>query len=99
MDPVDTQRLVLAAYYPWFGMTYDNPQFADRPAEGRSTATPAGVLSMTQQARRAGIDGFIFSWQGEGFSGKRFDLALAAARANRRRRQSVPRDAERAGAR
>ncbi|MEX2558102.1 MAG: hypothetical protein WEB06_21015 [Actinomycetota bacterium] len=76
----DTQRLVLAAYYPWYaGAKYTHPQFADRPAEGRSTATSAGVLSMTQQARRAGVDGFIVSWQGEEFSGRSFDLALAAA--------------------
>ena len=83
LDPVDPQRLVLASYYPWYPgveARYANPQFADRPVDGRSTATPEGVLSMTQQARRAGVDGFIVSWQGEAFSGKSFDLALAAAR-------------------
>lgn len=80
VGPVDTQRLVLAAYYPWYASgKYGNPQFTDRPSEGRSTATWAGVLSMTQEARRAGIDGFVVSWQGEEFSGKSFDLALAAA--------------------
>jgi hypothetical protein len=81
--PLDPRRLVLAAYYPWFPGSegkYGNPLFTDRPAEGRSTATEAGVLSMTRQARQAGIDGFIVSWQGEAFSGKSFDLALAAAR-------------------
>jgi glycoprotein endo-alpha-1,2-mannosidase len=83
MRPVDTQRLVLAAYYPWYPGTegrYANPQFADRPVDGRSTATWAGVLSMTQQARQVGVDGFIVSWEGEGYSGKSFDLALTAAR-------------------
>ena len=83
LRPVDAQRLVLAAYYPWYPGPegrYANPQFADRPLQGRSTATWAGVLSMTQQARQAGVDGFIVSWEGEGYSGKSFDLALAAAR-------------------
>jgi len=80
MDRADPRRLVLAAYYPWYaGVKYGNPLFADRPAEARSTATWGGVLSMTQQARGAGVDGFIVSWQGEEFSGKSFDLALAAA--------------------
>ena len=80
LGPIDERRLVLAAYYPWYpGPKYGNPVFADRPADGRGTATWAGVLSMTQQARKSGVDGFIVSWQGEGYSGKSFDLALAAA--------------------
>lgn len=84
-DPVlarpDPRRLVLAAYYPWFaGGTYENPQFTDRPSDKRSTAKYADVLAMTQQARGAGIDGFVVSWQGEAFSGRSFDLALSAAR-------------------
>jgi hypothetical protein len=80
VGPVDARRLVLAVYYPWYATgRYYNPQFADRPAEWRDTETGAGVLSMTQQARRAGIDGFIVSWAGEEADGKGFDLALAAA--------------------
>lgn len=77
----DPNRRVLAAYYPWYpGGKYGNPQFTDRPAVARSTATYPDVLAMTQQAREAGIDGFVVSWQGESFSGRSFDLALAAAR-------------------
>jgi glycoprotein endo-alpha-1,2-mannosidase len=82
LTPVDARPLVLAAYYPWFGPgNYDSPKLADRPLDERSTLEYPGVLSMTQQARASGIDGFVVSWAGEEYSGWRFDLALDAAEA------------------
>ena len=79
---VDTRPLVLAAYYPWFGPgNYGGPKLADRPLDERDTMAYPGVLSMTEQARAAGIDGFVVSWAGEEFSGWRFDLARQAAEA------------------
>ncbi|MGH2794121.1 MAG: hypothetical protein ACRDKG_07420, partial [Actinomycetota bacterium] len=78
----DPRRLVLAAFYPWFPVSsYGSWQHADRPLDPRSSLEAAGVLSMTQQARAAGIDGFVVSWEGEEFSGWRFDVALEAAEA------------------
>lgn len=82
LTPADPRRLVMAAYYPWFGPgNYGNPKLSDRPLDERDTMQYPGVLSMTQQARAAGIDGFVMSWAGEEFSGWRFDLALQAAEA------------------
>lgn len=82
LTPVDPRPLVLAAYYPWFALShYSSPKHADRPLDERSTLEYPGVLSMTQDARASGIDGFVVSWAGEEFSGWRFDLALEAAEA------------------
>ncbi len=79
---VDARPLVLAAYYPWFGPgNYGGAKLADRPLDERDTMAYPGVLSMTQQARASGIDGFVVSWAGEEFSGWRFDLARQAAEA------------------
>jgi hypothetical protein len=76
----DPRRLVIAAYYPWFG-GYGDPLLADRPANPRSTERFADVLSMTREARAVGIDGFAVSWAGEAADGRGFDLALRAAAA------------------
>lgn len=75
----DARRLTLAFYYPWFPGGYGDPTLAERPVAPRSTATSAGVLSMTQQARAAGIDGFVVSWSGNDRDGAEYDAALAAA--------------------
>ncbi|MGH2785367.1 MAG: hypothetical protein ACRDJ1_08895 [Actinomycetota bacterium] len=78
----DPQKLVLAAFYPWFhASSYGAWQHSDRPLDPRSTLEYQGVLSMTAQARSAGVDGFIVSWAGEEYSGWRFDMALSAAEA------------------
>ena len=77
----DPRPLVLAAFYPWWHLSYSDAKLSDRPVEPRSTLEYPGVLAMTQQARTAGIDGFVVSWAGETFSGWRFDLALQAAEA------------------
>lgn len=76
----DRRRLVLAFYYPWFA-TYDSPTLADRPADPRSVYAYPGVLSMTEQARAAGVNGFLVSWGGAVNDGEPFELALRAAQA------------------
>lgn len=76
----DRRRLVLAFYYPWFA-TYDSPTLADRPADPRSVYSYPGVLSMTEQARAAGVNGFLVSWGGPTNDGEPFGLALRAAQA------------------
>lgn len=76
----DARRLVLAFAYPWFS-SYGDSRLYERPAQPRSWTSDAGVLSMTQQARAAGVDGFVLSYSGESASGAAFDRALAAAQA------------------
>lgn len=75
----DDRRLVLAFAYPWFSGGYGDPQLTERPRQPRSTATAAGVASMTSQARAAGVDGFVLSWSGAARDGAEADLFLAAA--------------------
>ena len=76
----DTRKLVLAAYYPWYGSQYGNTRLSDRPSDPRSTRDAADVLAMTRQARAAGIDGFVTSWTGAERDGAGLDLVLDAAR-------------------
>jgi len=80
LPKADSRRLVLAAYYPWY-RTYTSPQLADDPTQPRSVWDPAGVLSMTQQAKAAGINGFVVSWHGESADGPAMDLVQQAAEA------------------
>lgn len=71
-DPV---RRVLAFYYPWFDQAaYAKPELVDRPSD-----PTAGIGRMSRQAREAGIDGFIVSYEGETQTGKAFDEVLLAA--------------------
>jgi hypothetical protein len=80
LPKADNRKLVLAAYYPWFTAGgWDALQVSERPMNPRSVWSPAGVLSMTQQARAAGIDGFVVSWMGAASTGSAYDLAATAA--------------------
>lgn len=77
--PKTSQRpRVLAAYYPWFS-GYSNRHLADTPTDPRNVWNRSDVLSMTEQAASAGIDGFVVSWHGENKDGKAFDLVQQAA--------------------
>src|SRR5258706_3486679 len=57
---------------------------ADRPPRLYSTESPADVGNEVAQARSAGIDAFVVSWQGleaqEGFNDRRMRVVLEAAR-------------------
>jgi glycoprotein endo-alpha-1,2-mannosidase len=78
----ETPRRVLAFYYPWFsGGQYRDLFLSDRPSHPRSTATWEGVLSMTRQARDAGVTGFVVSWMGDSQDGHELDLVVRAAEA------------------
>lgn len=79
LPSVDPRRLVLAFYYPWYA-GYRSPALADRPRDARSTDTARGVASLTRQAKRAGVNGFVVSWHGSASDGHHFRLALEAAR-------------------
>ena len=62
----DDRPLVLAAYYPWFGMTdYDGPLLSDRPLVRRNTTGPLGVDAMLGEAAANGIDGFAVAYEGK----------------------------------
>lgn len=79
MPPADRRRLVLAAYYPWWGPgAYGDPTLSDRPADRRFTSDAAGVLSMAEQARANGIDGLVMSWAGAQENGAALDLLIDA---------------------
>jgi glycosyl hydrolase family 99 len=78
-------RLVLAHYYPWYTVeTWRDPQMADQPPRLYSTESQADVNNEVAQARSAGIDAFVVSWQGldaqGGFNDRRMRLVLEAAR-------------------
>lgn len=81
LPQADARKLVLSFYYPWFDGSYDDPTLTDRPLAPRSTYRYTDVLSMTEQARDAGVSGFVVSWAGETANGYGFDLAVAAAEA------------------
>jgi hypothetical protein len=80
LPKADDRRLVLAAYYPWYA-DYKSPLLADRPTRPRSTWDAAGVRSMTRQADRAGVDGFVVSWHGSDRDGSAMRLVRKAAEA------------------
>jgi Glycosyl hydrolase family 99 len=78
-------RLVLAHYHPWYtAETWRDPQMADRPLRLYSTDVQSDVTSQAVQARAAGIDAFVVSWQGldafDGFNDRRMRIVLEAAR-------------------
>jgi len=57
--------LVLAHYYPWYSLDgWQDPQFADRPAQPYSSDSPTDIDRQAGQAHSAGIDAFVVSWQG-----------------------------------
>jgi hypothetical protein len=73
--PVDSRKLVLAFYYPWFRSgSFDSGVWYDRPSGAYATDDPASVGTMVDQAQGAGINGFIVSWNGSSTSASRFDL-------------------------
>jgi hypothetical protein len=79
-----TERLVLAFYFPWYEQaTWSDSQLLDRPLRPYSTDDPADVLRQMQEARRAGLDGVIVSFQGRdtggGWNHRRMLLVLQAA--------------------
>ena len=80
LPKADSRKLVLAAYYPWFTATgWETMPVAERPLDPRSAWSSAGVLSMTQQAKANGVDGFVISWMGNEKNGSAYDVAATAA--------------------
>lgn len=71
VEPVDPRRLTLAFYYPWFGADAPrDPRIGpDDPVAPYATDDPAAVSGMVDQAVRAGVDGFVVSWEGPRHAG------------------------------
>ena len=70
--------LVLAFYYPWFDEnTWSYDQLSDLPAERYASRDRATMGRQIEQAQRAGIDGFLVAWYGQG-DGNPTEANLAA---------------------
>lgn len=83
LKPPDA-RLVLAHYYPWYERgSWADPRMIDQPMHPYSTDDAPDVLADLKEAKRAGLDGVIVSWQGtegnRGWNHRRMLLVLQAA--------------------
>lgn len=68
-------RVLLAFYYPWFSPETFGPGLtSDVPAQPYESDDPVAIGRHIDQAKAAGIDGFIVAWLGPG---NRTDLNLA----------------------
>jgi hypothetical protein len=58
----------LAFYYPWYGSLedWDSDILSDRPAEPYASSDVEAIRRHVEQAKGAGLDGFISSWWGPG---------------------------------
>ncbi|MGH2727397.1 MAG: hypothetical protein ACRDKS_10560 [Actinomycetota bacterium] len=80
MPRLDARRLVLAFYYPWFQEgSFDKGPWFDTPTSAYDTNSSTEVLKQIDQAKNAGVDGFVVSWDDVGNHTDRFDMVLAAA--------------------
>jgi hypothetical protein len=59
--------MVWAFYYPWYSQEdWNSNQLVARPAERYASSDPQAIARHIEQAKAAGIDGFISSWWGPG---------------------------------
>jgi hypothetical protein len=78
---LDPRPLTLAFYYPWFHTgIFNSGTWAGIPTGAFDTSDPASETAMMAQAAGAGINGFIYSWNGK--DSNDFDTLLQLA-ANR----------------
>lgn len=82
VPPIDSRRLTMAFYYPWFGPNAPSEWSIapDKPVGAFDTNDPAAVAKMVDQAIGAGINGFVVSWDGAAHE-RATDIVLAAAAA------------------
>ncbi len=72
-------RLVLAFYYAWFGTAdFTTAQMPDIPVEPYNSDDRATIERQVDQAKVAGIDGFILAWEGPGRSSDQNLVTLLA---------------------
>lgn len=74
-------KMVWAFYYPWYSLrSWESPELNDRPAAPYASDDPRAIGRHIDQAKAAGIDGFICSWWGPGHAtDKALPSILAAA--------------------
>ncbi|MEW6368287.1 MAG: endo-1,3-alpha-glucanase family glycosylhydrolase [Acidobacteriota bacterium] len=64
---IEPQKMIWAFYYPWYDIPWDTTILSDRPAGGYyDSDDPAIIARHVNQAKLAGIDGFLSSWWGPG---------------------------------
>ncbi len=61
-------KMAWAFYYPWYPYlsNWQSPEFLDHPAQLYASGDPVAITRHMQQAKSAGLNGFISSWQGPG---------------------------------
>ncbi len=61
----DVPRMVWAFYYPWYqSLDWNSRELPDHPTPTYRSNDPAAISRQIDQAKGAGIDGFIASWWG-----------------------------------
>lgn len=64
---IPQQKLLLAYYYPWYTLeSWSSPFLKDNPLKPYHSSSRDTILRHVEQAKVAGIDGFISSWWGPG---------------------------------
>lgn len=79
---ISVPKKAFAFFYPWYTMeSWDSDVLKDEPARRYSSADSRVVSRQIQQAKKAGIDGFISSWWGPGdYTDRNLRLLLRKAR-------------------
>jgi hypothetical protein len=81
--PVVADRSTFAIYSPWYDdAMFASQPFVDRPRQPYDTTDPESVAAMVEQAWNAGIDGFVYWYNGHGDNVERMDLVVRAAEAH-----------------
>jgi hypothetical protein len=82
--PAVNSHLVLAFFYPWYDLnSWSNSQLLDHPLQPYSTDDLGDLTRIMTQAKAAGLDALVVSWQGKdvggGWNHRRMLLCLQAA--------------------
>jgi len=73
-------KMLWAFYYVWYSYAdWSKPLLKDHPTTLYSSDEPSTVARHIEQAQRAGIDGFIVSWFGSGYTDRNLKLLLDLA--------------------
>jgi hypothetical protein len=77
---LDPRRLTLAFYYPWYSSSsFDSGSWRDHPEQPWNTDDAGDVGRIVDQAKQAGVDGFVVSYQDNPAEVRRLDMLAQAA--------------------
>jgi len=62
--PPPRERLMLAFYYPWYYIPWDESKLGDHPLAQYNSDDPNIIAQHVKWAQKAGLDGFVVSWWG-----------------------------------